>query len=94
MRFLNHLSSSSHRTERLGERDRHGRGGVRLAPRFVGDHIKANFGGWVAGYAWEFDKGEDGDVFGGTPITAGGTPALPGIAVDQRGRLQTSGKQK
>lgn len=39
------------------------------------------FFGWMARRAVAFKKQEGRDVFGGTPNTAGGTPALPGIAI-------------
>jgi hypothetical protein len=52
------------------------------------------FFGSVAWRAVAFKKHGGKDVFGGTPNTAGETPALPGIAIARADPLKTSKKQK
>jgi hypothetical protein len=89
MRFLDVFSGSAPRTKTLGERDRLGRRVARLAPRFLADCLPAIFL-QIGGLGGAAIKKQGRDVFGGTPNTAGETPALPRIAGDRAIPLKRS----
>jgi len=62
---------------KFGERDRPGRRVARLAPRFLADGLRTIFLRIGALGQAAVKKNAGQDVFGGTPNTAGETPALP-----------------
>src|ERR1035441_3638576 len=82
-RFLDDFSGFPQKTERIGERDRPGRRGGRLATHLFAVPSHEFTFGWAA-----FHEKPSPDVFGGTPNTACETTALVRLRRSVHGRVE------